>query len=191
MTTNLNETILTQRNFEMLLNWLNEDREIAGHKYESIRFTLKKFFYARGCTHAEELADETIDRVLKKIEVLQKTFIGNPILYFMGVAKYIFLEYTKKDFEKELSPNLTDKDWFNDDETERLYFFLDKSLKKIPTKERKFILEYYSGNKKNKCQRRKQMSRNLNITNKTMHVQAFRIRTKLHKIFMENLDSAG
>lgn len=191
ITTNLNETILTPRNFEMLLKWLNEDREIAGYKYESIRFKLKKFFYARGCTHAEELADATIDRVLNKIEVLQKNYIGNPILYFMGVAKYVFLEYVKKDFEKELPPNLTDKDWFNDDDTEHLYFCLHESLQKIPAKEREFILEYYSGSKKDKIRRRKQMSRKLNISNQTMHVQAFRIRTKLHKFFMENLDNEG
>lgn len=185
----LNETILTEHNFEMLLEWLNEDREIAGQKYELIRFKLKKFFYARGCTHAEELADETIDRVIKKIDVLQKNYCGKPILYFNGVAKNVFFEYTRKKNEKELPQNLTDHSQFDNKQLENLYFCLTKSLNQIPLEQRRFILEYYSGEKKDKMQRCQQISRDKNITYPAMRVQAYRIRNKLQKVFQKNFNN--
>lgn len=54
--------------FEQLLAWLDEDRELAGKKYEEIRFRLINLFIARGCRISEELADKTIDRVARKVK---------------------------------------------------------------------------------------------------------------------------
>lgn len=184
-----NEMILTKHNFETLLEWLNTDREIAGQKYETIRFRLKKFFYGRGCTHAEELADETIDRVIKKIDFLQNNYCGEPILYFQAVAKKVFLEYTRKQKEKELPENLADHSRFDNREIEDLYSCLTESLNQIPAQQRRFILEYYSGEKKDKMQRCQQISRDKNITYPAMRVQAYRIRNKLQKVFQKNLMS--
>ena len=54
--------VLTQELFDTLLDWLDPDRERAGHRYETIRLRLIKIFTSRGCPEAEELADETINR---------------------------------------------------------------------------------------------------------------------------------
>jgi hypothetical protein len=39
--------------------------EIAGQKYEQIRRKLVRFFEWRACSGADELADATIDRVIR------------------------------------------------------------------------------------------------------------------------------
>jgi hypothetical protein len=40
--------VLTQELFDPLLDWLDPDRERAGHKYETIRLKLIKIFTSRG-----------------------------------------------------------------------------------------------------------------------------------------------
>ncbi|HEY0047746.1 MAG TPA: hypothetical protein VGB68_00565, partial [Pyrinomonadaceae bacterium] len=60
------ENVINQENFDVLLNWLDRNREIAGQKYEKIRRRLIRIFLGRGCFEAEELADETINRVTRK-----------------------------------------------------------------------------------------------------------------------------
>ena len=56
---------LSQEAFDALLKWLDSDREQAAMKYEEIRKRLIKIFTGRDCVEAEDLADETINRVSK------------------------------------------------------------------------------------------------------------------------------
>ena len=55
--------VLSQKAFDDLLDWLASNREQAGHKYEAIRRRLITIFTGRGCCDAEDLADETMNRV--------------------------------------------------------------------------------------------------------------------------------
>jgi DNA-directed RNA polymerase specialized sigma24 family protein len=185
---NFENNALTRDNFEELLKWLDEDREAAGNTYESIRVKLQLFFNAKGCMHSEELADETIDRVLCKVDVLQNTYRGNPINYFMGVAKNVFREYTRRKTYSQLPKHIADSMDYQDHEAELLDFCLQISLSRISPEQRSFILDYYSGNKSEKVNRRKQISQNLNINRRTMRVQAHRIRSKIQTMFFENLN---
>jgi len=57
---------LTQEAFDRLLQWLDQDRDEAGLKYESIRSKLIRIFKRYGWTTAEDLADESINRVTQK-----------------------------------------------------------------------------------------------------------------------------
>ena len=61
-------TELTGQAFNGLLDWLGTDRDSAARRYEQIRSRLIKIFVCRGCTATEELADETLDRVGKRLE---------------------------------------------------------------------------------------------------------------------------
>ena len=54
--------------FDELLEWLDPDREKAGRRYEAIRAGLIRMYVARGVSDAEYYADETIDRVARKID---------------------------------------------------------------------------------------------------------------------------
>src|SRR5437764_14777727 len=87
---------LTQEDFNGLLEWLGQDREQAGDKYEAIRRRLIRIFISRGCHHAEEMADETINRVTFKLKEIRQDYVGDPALYFYGVANKVHLEYVRK-----------------------------------------------------------------------------------------------
>ena len=58
---------LTPETFATLLGCLDPDRERAGEKYEALRLTLVRFFQWRGAPFPDELADDTFDRVSKKL----------------------------------------------------------------------------------------------------------------------------
>ena len=55
---------LTPEVFASFLLWLSPDPGRAAQEYLDIRKTLMKFFVRKGCTHAEELTDRTLDRVV-------------------------------------------------------------------------------------------------------------------------------
>ncbi len=86
----------TQEAFDQLLAWLNSDREQAGKKYEEIRKRLITIFTCRGCLIPEDLTDETIDRVVMKIPDLAGSYVGDPALYFYGVANMSFMNTSEE-----------------------------------------------------------------------------------------------
>jgi hypothetical protein len=88
---------LTQESFDRLLAWLAPNREQAGKKYEEVRSRLVRGFTSHGCPVPEDLADETINRVAKKLPEIEETYVGDPVRYFYRVAHYVHLEYLKKE----------------------------------------------------------------------------------------------
>jgi DNA-directed RNA polymerase specialized sigma24 family protein len=85
---------LTREKFAGFLEWLNPDRDRAGEEYERLRFRLCTFFSQRRCSFADELADETINRVILKSS---EERIENKIAYCYGVAKNVFRESLRKE----------------------------------------------------------------------------------------------
>ena len=86
--------IINQEKFEKFLNWLDPNSESAAQKYELMLQRLIDFFESRGCLKPDDLADETITRVLGKIDELVDTYQGKPNAYFFYVAKRVFYEYS-------------------------------------------------------------------------------------------------
>ncbi len=88
--------VLSQECFDELLDWLDADRERAGAKYEEIRRRLIKIYTNRGCAEAEDLADETINRVANKLAEIKKDFSGDRARYFYGVANKVLMEFQRR-----------------------------------------------------------------------------------------------
>src|SRR5712692_5852224 len=86
---------INQESFDGLLGWLDTNREQAAQKYEKIRTSLIKIFTCRGCGEADDLADETINRVTAKVDIIASSYSGDPALYFYGVAQKVHLEYLR------------------------------------------------------------------------------------------------
>src|SRR5258706_11814178 len=90
--------------FDELLSWLNPDREKAGASYEEIRHRLIKIFAHHGCTEAEDLADETLNRVERNVRQIAPGWVNDPILYFYAVARNVRHEYVRRKPPPELPP---------------------------------------------------------------------------------------
>lgn len=179
-----NKSEIQQDNFEKLLAWLDRDREIAGQKYESIRAYLIRIFLARGCQAAEELTDETIDRVAGKIDHLIETYKGDPALYFYAVAKNVAFETFRQKPLAELPANLAQPE-NNSAEPSTYSRCLEYCLSKLTAEKRQFILDYYQGEKADKLNRRRHMADRLGISNLALRNRALRLRTNLQECVLD------
>ena len=177
---------VNEKKFQKMLIWLDQDVEKAGQVYETIRLRLTKIFYSRGCPVAEELADQTIDRVMKKIDDIYEDYEGDPRLYFYGVGRNVFLEYTRKPIQKELPDVLIQKE-DNTGEKELRDRCLTACLKKLDADERAFILRYYRGDKTEKIERRRRMKEEYDLSFENLRVRAYRIRMKLQKCVLKKI----
>ena len=171
----------SQEAFDQLLAWLNPDREQAGKKYEEIRKRLITIFTCRGCFIPEELADETIDRVVMKIPELTGSYVGDPALYFYGVVNYVFHEYIRK-----IPPPVPPPVLHSTKQVEQQYSCLEQCMQKLTSKNRELVLEYYSG-EGDKIQHRKQLAVKLGIELNALRIQACRLRAVLFQCVQECL----
>jgi RNA polymerase sigma factor (sigma-70 family) len=183
-----NDTAKTENSFELLLNWLDSDRESAAQKYEAIRLRLTKIFYARSCHIAEELTDVTVERVTNKVSELINTYEGDPAIYFYAVAKNVFREWLRKPKPEELPERVSFKE-ANTDEAELRDRCLTKCMTEISAKQAEFIIEYYQRDKKRKIELRKKLADQMGVSNETLRVRAYRIRNILQKCVLECVGS--
>lgn len=167
---------ISQEGFDMLLRWLDEDRDEAGKKYEVIRQRLIKLFACRGCGEPEDLADETISRVTAKTAEIAPSYEGNPVLYFFGVARKVHHEYVRNQHKlaQPLPPPVTN-------ENEQLYECLDRCMEKLPEQNRQLVIRYYQNEKKVKIDNRKTLADELGVAVNALRIRAHRIRLLLRK----------
>lgn len=172
---------ITAEAFDRLLAWLDTDRERAGEKYEEIRRKLIKVFIYRGCFGSEELADETINRVIKRIDEVATSYTGDPILYFYGVAQNVHREYLRQrpnsssllNAPLPLAPVDPAKD------VEHQHACLDECLQHLSTEDRELIVRYYAEDKQAKIDYRKELAAHLHLLPNTLRRRTQRIRERL------------
>jgi DNA-directed RNA polymerase specialized sigma24 family protein len=187
------EWALTQEAFDRLLGWLDADRERAGSKYEAIRLRLIKIFTCRGCSEADELADETINRVTAKVEEVADNYSGDPALYFYGVCQKVHLEYLRK-YQKKQADVAVDSATLNatsislDDDIEPEYECLERCLEHLPADNRDLVLRYYQQEKQLKIVHRKRLARELGIAVNALRIRAHRIRLVLQRCVLDCLE---
>ena len=173
-----------QEDFDRFLSWLDPNREEAGRKYETIRLKLIKFFTCRGCADVEELADITISRVIRKIQEISESYVGDPMPYFYGVARKVCLERCKKRPPVLPPPPIED----SAEEKEQRHDCLERCLGELTAEERRMVLDYYWGDKSEKIERRKEMAEELGISPNTLRIRVHRLRTKLQKCIRKCLE---
>jgi DNA-directed RNA polymerase specialized sigma24 family protein len=164
---------LRQDDFDRLLAWLDDDRERAGEEYEKLRRRLTTIFAARGCRVPEELADETIDRVSRRVADIQETYHGNKALYFLGVASNVHHEYLKR--PPVPMPVVT----IADENEEQTHTCLEQCIGKLAEQSQLLIRQYYAEDKSAKIGLRKALAQQLGISQNALRARALRIRELL------------
>jgi RNA polymerase sigma factor (sigma-70 family) len=174
------EWVLTQDAFHKVLDWLDRDIGKAAAKYEEIRAALIQLFQRRGCVVAEELADETIDRVIRKMDKIREGYKGNPAPYFYGVAQMIHLEYLRRKPEsmEPVSPHSLDY-------TEQDYDCLERCLGLLTRQSRELIETYYQHDGKAKMSSRKELAHSIGVSLNILRVRTHRIRDQLRNCVEE------
>jgi len=170
---------LTPKAFDHFLSLLDLDRDRAGESYETLRRNLIQLFIWRGCRDPESHADETINRVIRKIDEGEE--VRDIISYAHGVARRLLLEIFKKQEREQVGidelPPLVAQPAGQDDETGVLC--LRRCLNRLPEESRQLIVMYYQGEKSAKIENRKRLAEGLRVTLGALRYRAFDLRQRL------------
>jgi hypothetical protein len=166
---------VTREKFASFLEWLSPDRDRAGEEYERLRFRLCTFFSQRQCSFADELADETINRVILKSS---EANIESKIAYFYGVAKNVYRESLRKERihldidEVQIAAAGPEEQSFSRE-------CLDKCLEKLAPDSRNLLLDYFSEAKLAKIELHRRLSESLKTTQTALRMKVMRNKQKL------------
>ena len=183
---------LNREALRQFLSWLDEGAESKGERYLEMRRRLVRYFDYRNCPSPDDLADETLNRVARKLEEKGEIVGASPAHYCYIVARLVFLESTRS---RELhAPSLDDPERsgsvtassaehsepvMDTAAKEKLFTCLERCLSNIRIQDRELILEYYRGEQREKIERRSRMAARLGLTVNALCIRACRIRTKL------------
>jgi DNA-directed RNA polymerase specialized sigma24 family protein len=171
---------LSQTSFDQFLAILDPDRDLAGQKYEALRTRIVKFFEWRACRFADDLADETLDRIVRKIDA--GVVIEDHINYAYGVARLVYLESYKQQVKEQAVVIEMPIDHKPDDDDEDIRLTcLERCLQTLTENSRSMILHYYRDERRAKIDHRKMLAEKFNISVNALRIKTLRIRTKLEE----------
>jgi DNA-directed RNA polymerase specialized sigma24 family protein len=175
---------LTPKAFTQLLAKLDPDPEMAGEKYEKLRRQLIKFFECRRSFIPDELADETLNRLARKIdegEEIEK----NVFAFSLGIARFVFLEALKRPDNrraemKELTTVAAPPERGEEDD-DLWAVCLRECLGGVSEENRELIIEYYQDEGRARIDERKMLAARLGLSPNALFRRAKRTRDKLEE----------
>lgn len=171
---------LTEEAFSRLLQRLDPDRDRAGEQYERLREVLIRFFEWRGAPYPEEHADETFDRVSKKLN--PDVPVANLGGYCYEVARLVCLEALKRRRTTSLdgpdAPPL-EAPAPPSAQLETRFGCLERCLGELSAEHRALILEYYRDDRRARIDTRRALAEKLGIQRETLANRAQRLRNRL------------
>jgi len=179
----------TEPVFRKFLHWLDQGSDSNGGRYLEMRTRLVRYFDRKNCLSADELADETLNRVARRLEEEGAISEATPAQYCYIVAKFVFLEHlreargqiTASESEFDSLPAAQHPTVDQPDSVEKRSECLDHCLASLPANDRELILEYYRGELRAKIQHRRELSEKLGLSINALSIRACRIRDKLEK----------
>jgi DNA-directed RNA polymerase specialized sigma24 family protein len=133
--------------FDRLLAWLDEGTDSRGERYLEMRERLVDYFGRRNCHSPEDLADDTLNRVARRLEETGSIDDVVPARYCYIVAKFVFLESLRRPGRTELVAQSAEAvvAQVADDraENERTFACLERCLQSCSAVDRAMILDYY------------------------------------------------
>jgi len=179
------ERELTAEAFIRLLERLGEDEEQAAKKYEDLRRVLIRSFEWRGAPFPEEHADETFNRLARKLDSgVEIRNIGD---YSYEVARLVCLEALKKGENRREQLDEVKHETVGPDtsvemaEKEDRLSCLDDCLDALPSESRELIIEYYCDEKRGQIDRRRDLAARLGLRRDALANRAQRLRDKLEQ----------
>ena len=178
--------------FKRFLSWLDEGTDSRGERYIEIRRRLISYFDRKGCTASGEMADETLNRVARRLEEEGTIRDATPAQYCYVTAKFVLLEHFRKPEHQQVSlDGLSRADQlassrssisFLDAATarkEKLDECLGRCLQKLTPASRDLIESYYQGEREAKIQHRRELAARLGLSMNAITIPACRIRPDL------------
>ena len=182
---------LTPHAFDRLLKWLDEGTNSEGQKYLEMQRRLVSYFIRKNCSMPDELADETLNRVARRLEEENVTESETPpAQYCYIVARFVFMEHlrtTQKsnvlvdDIRRQSSVHSFAASEADDEKEmkEKMLDCLEQCAGNLRPQQREMIFRYYMGKERVKIENRRALAEELGITVNALSIRACRIRDKL------------
>jgi DNA-directed RNA polymerase specialized sigma24 family protein len=174
---------LDHESFQRLLGLFDPDRARAGERYEAIRRGLVKFFECKGGRFPEELADETLDRVARRLAEGETIRAADPAVYVHGVARNVLRgDWAQRQRaagapgDPTLDPAARQPDPLD---AERRMSCLDRCLASLPPETRRLVLQYYADERRAKIEGRRELAESMGIGLNALRIRMHRIRARL------------
>ncbi|MGE0126357.1 MAG: hypothetical protein AB7U25_25795 [Vicinamibacterales bacterium] len=164
-----------------LLARLHPDPEEAGHSYEDLRRSLRRFFDTRGVWSADDAADDTLDRLARKLA--EGAEVLDVRAYVLGIARLVALERHRRPEARHVAiddavgqrlaatpPAAPDPP--------RLACF-DRCIGTLPADQRAFIVAYYAESGRARIDARARLAERLALTPNALRLRAQRLRDRL------------
>jgi DNA-directed RNA polymerase specialized sigma24 family protein len=171
-----------------LLAWLDEGRDSEGQAYLQMRRRLVLYFQRKRCLIPDDLADETLNRVTRRLEEEGNITDAPPARYCYIVAKFVLLEHLRDPAVRHIrdvdvhtraqDPSATPGDSAHD---EQLLECLEGCLNALEHDDRTLILDYYRHEQRDRIERRRHLAASLRLTANALAIRASRIRDKLER----------
>jgi DNA-directed RNA polymerase specialized sigma24 family protein len=189
---------LTKEGFDRLMEWLGKDREAGALKYEAIRRDLIRYFGRSVGADAEELADETINRIIEKLPQISGSYTGDPKYLFFRYAQLARLEQTRKLARRKLpreddyrttgdlpDPRTFAKAKAEAEAGEQANFCLIECLRKLRPEERRIFLLYYQEGNRLQLDWRRSLAAEAGISLNALRLQIHRQKERLYACIVE------
>ena len=180
--------------FEALLLKLGPDREAAGERYLQLRQRLVAVFEYRRCPLPEELADETLDRVARRLQEMGSEFVGSdPARYVFGVAWNV----ARESFRRPTGAPLPDG-WEGrlvaspaDDEAGVEESCLEHCLERLSPADKQLVLDYHQGERSARIRGRSGLARDLGLTPNALRLKIHRVTSRLRECVLGCVEQGG
>lgn len=174
------------------MRWLDDGSDSEGRSYLSMRSRMVTYFDRKNCSNPEDLADEVLNRVGRRLEEEGDIQTESPAKYCYTVARFVFMEQLRSASAREISIEDTDLQSTEVDEAaafdrENIMACLDECSGKLDPAQRELIIGYYWGEKGAKIANRRRMAEELGVSLNALGIRAFRIREKLEACVTECL----
>jgi DNA-directed RNA polymerase specialized sigma24 family protein len=183
---------LSEPAFHRLLEWLDDGANSRGESYLEMRRRLEGYFDRKNCPSADDLADETLNRVARRLEEEGAVISTTPARYCYTVAKFVFLESLDKrrrnptsldalsDHSRNRALSSVDSSGAERKQAEEKQFrCVEQCLQKLDPDDRELICEYYHGDQRAKIEHRQRLAARFGLTANALSIRACRIRRKL------------
>lgn len=186
------EWVLTGQAFEKLLALFEPDPDIAGVRYEEMRRRLRKFFEWNRANDPDQFVDETFDRAARRID--EGVEVRNLANYLSGVARLLLKEYWVShenrmqeivDEPVAVDTRMTPGAEEDRDEIDQRFECLENCSVNLAPRERQRVVDYYSGEKREKINNRIGMAKEEGVTLGNLRVRMLRLRERLEKCIRE------
>ena len=145
-------------------------------EYRQLRYTLVRYLAWNGAQDPEDLADETILRVLKNLESGEE--IRDLPAFARTTAQHVLSENLRRQ-ARRFTSGAALSDPSESFAAERFSRCLEACKKRLARADKELIETYYSGDKGEMIANRKKLAKRFGLSAGALNSRAFRIRQKL------------